>query len=91
MPALLLQGGPEARQIFGFWILPDGAGDPLHGVIVMLRPEPTADPSDAGFRVTGIDRQRLLATVLRIEISTGPQMAEARLMQRVGRRSGRTR
>ena len=40
--------------------------------------------------MTSIDRQRLPATALRIEKSTGPQMAEAGLMQRVGRLSGRT-
>ena len=87
VPSLALQGGAEACEIIYLRIETDGAGDPFDGVIVLagLDRQPTHQMQAIG--VTGVHRQRPLAATLRLQISSGLHMGNARLMQ-CGRAGG---
>jgi hypothetical protein len=84
VPSLLLQRGPEARKVFRPGILPDRAGDPLHGVIVLLGLESQQAHQVQRVGVIGIHRERLPATQLSLEMSPGLHMGESGLVERSG-------
>ena len=77
MPALAVKYGAEAREITGLRILLDGARDPFDGKLM----EPLFEAQQAhemqSVCMTRVERQRLLTTDLRIEVSTGLQKAVA--------------
>jgi hypothetical protein len=76
-PSLALQRAAEARKIFRIGILPDGAGDPRHGVVVLVGLEAQQSHQMQAVGMIGIDRERLLAADLRIEMPSGQQMSKA--------------
>jgi hypothetical protein len=82
VPPLALQRGPEAGKIGRFRILPDGAGKPFYGVVVLLGVMRQQAHQMQGIRVVGIGRERLLAAHLGVKIPLGPQMAKTCLTQR---------
>ena len=87
IPDYSSQRGPEAQEIFRLGILPDGASDPLHGMIVLLGLERQQPHQMKGVRMSGIQRQRLPATNLGIERLPHAQVVKSGFIER-GRRSG---
>ena len=84
MPSLLLQHGSETGQIFRPGILPDGAGDPLRGVIVLSGVERQQPHQVQGAGVIGIGGERLLAAQLGIQMPAIPHQDQAGLVERSG-------
>ena len=81
-PSLLLQRRSQTEEVFRPDILLQRAGDPLHGVIVLAGVERQQAHQMQAVGVTGIDRERLLATELRVERASAAPMAEAGRVER---------
>ena len=70
--------------------MPDGTGDPLHGVIVLSALEAQQTHQMQAVRMVRIHRESLLTADLRIERPSGPHIREAGLIERGGRACDRT-
>jgi hypothetical protein len=90
-PPTLLEGDSEICEIIRFGILPEGASDPFNCTIVL--PGANTEQAHQMERVciSGICRQRLLGTELRVEISAGQHMADTSFTERSGRDSRASR
>jgi hypothetical protein len=71
------QRSAEACEIFRLGILPDGAGDPFHGVIVLPVVERQLPHQMKRVSMTGIHRERALTKKQSFKKPFGPQMAKA--------------
>src|SRR6185437_530966 len=81
-PSLLLQRRSQAEEIFRPDILLQRARNPLHGVIGLAGVERQQPHQMQAAGVSGIDRERPLATELRLERTPGAPMPEAGLVER---------
>jgi hypothetical protein len=77
VPSLTQQRRPETREIFRLRLKADSVGDPLYGLIQLLRLRSQQTHKVQRVSVTGILRERLPTASLRIEISTFLHVAEA--------------
>src|SRR5438552_18582814 len=89
----LLQGDPERRKIvrlasLGVGSLPDSAREPFHRVIILPGLQRQQAHEVQGVRMPRIDRQRLLAAGLSIQMPPGAQMRNAGLIERGNRGRG---